>query len=184
MDSGNVWFSRTTDVDASYAYAERETLTGREPVPGIFCNATTLKDPTMRSDGIHIVEAMAISSVDPFARWRDLPPGKRGAEYRQLKDDLTERVLDAVECFVPGLRERTVFRALGTPLTNVRFLNATRGGIYGTEKRRRRSAAHRTICSRRPGRNCASTPPRIRRRGRARRDRHRRAPDAPERPTW
>ena len=63
-----------------------------------------------------------------------MAPGKRGENYRQLKLDLTERILDAVECFVPGLRERTVFRALGTPLTNVRFLNATRGGIYGTEK--------------------------------------------------
>lgn len=134
LDSGNVWFSRTSDIDASYAYAERETLSGREEIPGIFFNATTLKDPTMRSDGLHTVEAMAISSVDPFARWKDLPPGERGADYRQLKADLTERILDAVECVVPGLRERTVFRALGTPLTNVRFLNATRGGIYGTEK--------------------------------------------------
>jgi all-trans-retinol 13,14-reductase len=134
IDSGNVWFSRTTDVDAAYAYAERGELTGKEPIDGVFFNATTLKDPTMRSDGLHTVEAMALSSVAPFARWQELPPGQRGDDYKQLKADLTERILDAVECFVPGLRERTVFRALGTPLTNVRFLNATRGGIYGTEK--------------------------------------------------
>lgn len=134
IDSGNVWFSRTPDVDASYAYAERHELTGQEEIAGVFFNATTLKDPTMRSDGLHTVEAMALSSVDPFTRWRDLPPGKRGPDYQRLKADLTERILDAVECFVPGLRERTVFRALGTPLTNVRFLHATRGGIYGTEK--------------------------------------------------
>ena len=134
LDSGNVWFSRTADVDASYEYAERQTLTGQEEIAGVFFNATTLKDPTMRRDGLHTVEAMALSSVDPFARWKDLPPGKRGPDYQRLKADLTERILDAVDCFVPGLRERTVFRALGTPLTNVRFLHATRGGIYGTEK--------------------------------------------------
>ncbi len=134
LDSGNVWFSRTTDVGASYAYAERGELTGREEIPGVFFNVTTLKDPTMRPDGLHTVEAMALSSIEPFARWKALPPGHRGADYQRLKAALTERILDAVECFVPGLRERTVFRALGTPLTNVRFLHATRGGIYGTEK--------------------------------------------------
>jgi all-trans-retinol 13,14-reductase len=134
LDSGNIWFSRTSDVDAAYEFAERPALTGREQIPGLFFNATTLKDPSMRSDGLHTVEAMALSSVEPFARWKDLAQGTRGEDYARLKTALGERILDAVECFVPGLRERTVFRVLGTPLTNVHFLHATRGGIYGTEK--------------------------------------------------
>jgi phytoene dehydrogenase-like protein len=134
VDSGNIWFSRTSDVDAAYEFAERPALSGREEIPGLFFNATTLKDPSMRSDGLHTVEAMALSSVEPFARWKDRAPGTRGEDYARLKADLGERILDAVECFVPGMRERTVFRALGTPLTNMHFLHATRGGIYGTEK--------------------------------------------------
>lgn len=134
LDSGNIWFSRTTDIDASYAFAEREQLSGNETIPGLFFNVTTLKDPTMRSDGLHTVETMALSSMRAFDRWRGTEPGTRGSEYAQLKADLSERILDAVDCFVPGLRERTVFRALGTPLTNQHFLQATDGGIYGTEK--------------------------------------------------
>lgn len=134
IDSGNVWYSRTTDIDAVYAFAERPTLTGTEVVPGLFFNATTLKDPSLRDDGLHTVEAMTLSSVEPFAAWKDTVPGKRPEAYRRLKAALAERILDAVETFVPGLRDRTVFRALGTPLTNVHFLHATRGGIYGTEK--------------------------------------------------
>lgn len=134
LDSGNIWFSRSTDIDAAYDLAERGELTGQEPMQGLFFNATTLKDPTMRRDGLHTAEAMALSSVDPFKRWASLAPGARGPEYAALKADLTERILDAVDCFVPGLRDHTVFRALGTPLTNVHFLHATRGGIYGTEK--------------------------------------------------
>ena len=134
LDSGNVWFSRTPDIDACYTFAERKQLTGNETIPGLFFNVTTLKDPSMRSDGLHTVEAMALSSMDVFARWRDSKPGARGSEYAQLKADLSERILDAVECFVPGLRERIVFHALGTPLTNHHFLHATGGGIYGTEK--------------------------------------------------
>ncbi len=134
VDSGNIWYSRTPDVDAVYAFAERSELTGRESIPGLFFNATTLKDPSLRKDGLHTVEAMTLSSVDPFAAWKDTVPGKRPPAYAELKAQLTERILDAVETFVPGIRDRTVFRALGTPLTNVHFLHATRGGIYGTEK--------------------------------------------------
>lgn len=134
VDSGNVWYSGTTDIDAVYAFAERRALTGTETVPGLFFNATTLKDPSLRHDGLHTVEAMTLSSLDPFARWKDTVPGKRPEDYRHLKAQLTERILDAVERVVPGLRERTVFRALATPLTNMRYLHATRGGIYGTEK--------------------------------------------------
>ncbi len=134
VDSGNIWFSRTPDIDAAYELAERRELTGREEICGLFFNATTLKDPSMRSDGLHTVEAMAIASIEPFARWQGSRPAERGADYAQLKADLSERILDAVECFVPELRQHTVFRALGTPLTNAHFLHATRGGIYGTEK--------------------------------------------------
>jgi phytoene dehydrogenase-like protein len=134
LDSGNVWFSRTPDIDACYAFAARDRLTGKEIIPGLFFNVTTLKDPSMRSDGLHTVEAMTLSSMHAFSRWSDAKPGERGDDYAKLKVDLSERILDAVDCFVPGLRERTVFRALGTPLTNHHFLHATNGGIYGTEK--------------------------------------------------
>lgn len=134
LDSGNIWFSRTPDIDASYELAARTALSGNEEIAGLFFNVTTLKDPSIRSDGLHTVEAMALSSIEPFARWCDTRPGERGEEYARLKANLSERILDAVDCFVPGLREHTVLRALGTPLTNQHFLHATHGGIYGTEK--------------------------------------------------
>ena len=88
----------------------------------------------MRTDGRHTVEAITLASPDAFAKWRDLPRGSRGEEYAALKEALSQRILDAAECFVPGLRDGVVFHSLGTPLTNEHFLHATRGGIYGTEK--------------------------------------------------
>ena len=134
IDSGNIWFSRTPDIDAVYGLADLETLTGREEVPGLFFNATTLKDPTMRRDGLHTVEAMTVASVVPFEQWLDTPRGHRPSEYHQLKADLTERIFDAIECFLPGVRDHVVMHTLGTPLSNVHYLHATDGGIYGTEK--------------------------------------------------
>ncbi len=134
MDSGNVWYSRTTDIEESYRFAERTDLSGVGPLPGLFLNVATLKDPTMRSDGLHTGEAMALVSFDAFSRWADIPRGKRGPEYAALKDSLADRLLETVDGFIPGIADHVVFRAVGTPLTNRHYVNATRGGIYGTEK--------------------------------------------------
>jgi phytoene dehydrogenase-like protein len=134
LDSGNCWFSRTTDVEASYELATRPDLEAVEEIPGLFLNVTTLKDPTRRRDGKHTVEAMCLASYDAFAPWSATTPGHRPESYRQLKRQLGDKMLDAIETFVPGIRQHVVVRALGTPLTNARYLAATRGGIYGIEK--------------------------------------------------
>jgi phytoene dehydrogenase-like protein len=134
IDSGNIWYSRTPDIDAAYALAERGDFASVEEIPGLFFNATTLKDPSLRSDGLHTVEAMALASPRAFARWRNSRPGERPEEYLRLKEFLGDKILDAIERFVPGFRDRVVFRSLATPLSNIHFLHASEGGIYGTEK--------------------------------------------------
>jgi all-trans-retinol 13,14-reductase len=133
IDSGNIWYSRTADIDASYRFAERADISSFDEIPGLFFNVTTLKDPSMRTDGLHTVEAISLASFDAFEKWRDTHPGERPAEYARLKDYLSGKILDTIEGFVPGFRERVRFSALGTPLTNAHFIHATRGGIYGTE---------------------------------------------------
>jgi phytoene dehydrogenase-like protein len=105
-----------------------------DEISGLFFNVTTLKDPSLRTDGLHTVEVMALASARAFAKWRDTEVGERPPEYLALKEHLADRVLEAVERFVPGFREHIVFRAVGTPLTNRQFIHATEGGIYGTEK--------------------------------------------------
>jgi phytoene dehydrogenase-like protein len=134
LDSGNIWFSRTPDVDTAYRTAELGNLSHLGAIPGLFFNVTTLKDSSLRSDGLHTVEALALATPRGFNAWRDTRPGERGAGYAALKERITDRILAEVESFVPGFRERVVFRSLGTPLTNMHFLHATEGSIYGTEK--------------------------------------------------
>jgi phytoene dehydrogenase-like protein len=134
LDSGNVWYSRTTDIDAAYRLAERDDLSGVDELPGLFFNVSTLKDPTLRSDGLHTVEVMALASARAFAKWSDSSVGQRAPDYGALKERLGDLVLEAVERFVPGFRQSVVFRAVATPLTNRNYLQASEGGIYGTEK--------------------------------------------------
>ncbi|MFN2425470.1 MAG: phytoene desaturase family protein [Candidatus Binatia bacterium] len=133
LDSGNVWYSRTTDIDEAYEFAARSDLTTFDEIPGMFLNATTLKDPSMRRDGLHTVEAIAMASADAFAKWKDTVPGHRPPDYLQLKEYLTGKMFDVVDKIVPGIRDRVVFQALSTPLTNMHYVGATAGAMYGIE---------------------------------------------------
>lgn len=73
LDSGNVWYSRTPDIGAAYRVAETKDLSNLDAIPGLFFNVTTLKDPSLRDDGIHTVEALALSTPRAFRAWRDSP---------------------------------------------------------------------------------------------------------------
>jgi phytoene dehydrogenase-like protein len=134
FDSGNVWYSRTPDIDAAYRMAGLADLSNVDAIPGLFFNVTTLKDPSLRDDGLHTVEALTLCSPRAFRAWRGSRPGERGDAYAALKERIADRILAEIERFVPGFRERVVFRSLGTPLTNMFFQNATEGGMYGIEK--------------------------------------------------
>lgn len=134
LDSGNVWYSRTPDVDAAYRAAQLSDLSGLDAIPGLFFNVTTLKDPSLRSDRLHTVEALAMGTPGPFRAWQSTQPGGRGRAYAALKEHISNLILAEIERFLPGFRERVVFRSLGTPLTNMHYLHATEGSIYGAEK--------------------------------------------------
>jgi phytoene desaturase len=134
FDSGNIWYSRTADVDAAYRIAESDDYSKLDDVPGLFFNVTTLKDPSMRSDNLHTVEALALGTPRAFEAWRGSRTGARGDDYLALKGRIAAGILAEIDRFVPGLRDNVVFQSLGTPLTNMHFQNATEGGMYGVEK--------------------------------------------------
>ena len=118
LDSGNIWFSRSSDIEATYNWAQLDDLSRVSEIPGLFFSVTTLKDPSMRTDGLHTVEAMALASPAAFAKWRGTRSGQRPDDYTHLKEHLAEKMLDAVEQFVPGLRDHIVLRSIATPLTD------------------------------------------------------------------
>lgn len=132
MTSGNIWWSRSQDLDRMYDYAAEESL---ERPEGMFVTATTLKDPS-KYRGVHTLEAITLTSHSPFARWKSSRHGERPPAYDALKEQLTERMLDTLEEIVPGVRAGLELAELGTPLTNTHYCASTDGNIYGTEKSR------------------------------------------------
>lgn len=134
LDSGNYWLYDRPDLDTLYGLGLTDHTVRTGEVPAAFLTVTTLKDPTKLHSGHHTLEAFTFTSYDPFARWADQPEGNRGAEYEALKSRLAEAMLRRLERLVPGLRQHLVFCNLGTPLTNLHYVAAPQGSLYGLAK--------------------------------------------------
>jgi phytoene dehydrogenase-like protein len=143
FDSGNYWFYRHPRVAEIYERALSEAP--REVVDGLFLTITSLKDPGHTEPGTHAIEMFTFVPYDTFGRWAD-PEGApgpspseenhpaRGADYEALKRALGDKMLDAAEEVIPGLRSHLSFLSIGTPLTNDHYCRSYRGAIYGTAK--------------------------------------------------
>jgi len=135
LDSGNYWFYEHSDVDRIYTDGLGDALLHDETPSGMFLTVTTLKDPSKIHSGHHTCESFAFVGYEAFEKWAHTTYGARPADYAAMKEDLAWRMVRGLEKHIPGLSRHIVFYSLGTPLTNEHYLNATRGNLYGTDKR-------------------------------------------------
>ncbi len=131
-DSGNYWYYPGTDVGQAYERAER-ALPGSS-IESLFLAITSLKDPGHERRGHHTIEMFTFLPYEPFARWEETHHGQRGGEYQSLKERIADRMIEAAENIIPGLSKQLVFRAVGTPVTNVFYCESPFGSAYGTAK--------------------------------------------------
>lgn len=134
LGSGNVWFFERDDVDAIYAHALTPWGLEVEDLPFLFLSATTLKDPSRSYRGHHTLEGFTLVGYEAFRTWAASRHDARPASYQAIKEELTDRMLDAVDRIAPGITDHISFVELGTPLTNEFYCASTAGNMYGTEK--------------------------------------------------
>ena len=140
LDSGNFWYydpstgSGQVDVDELYALGLTDHALKADTPPMQFLTVTTLKDPSKMHSGHHTCESFVFVGYEAFEKWAHTKYGQRPADYAALKEDLAWRLFKGLDKRVPGLSKHIVFWDLGTPLTNVHYLNATRGNLYGISK--------------------------------------------------
>ncbi|MFC4588960.1 FAD-dependent oxidoreductase [Sphaerisporangium corydalis] len=89
----------------------------------LYVSFASLNNPAAR---FHTVEVLELVDPATFDQWRDRPE-----EYRKLKEEWTERLLDRLEERWPGLRETVAFAELATPLTFENYQHSVRGSFYG-----------------------------------------------------
>jgi phytoene dehydrogenase-like protein len=85
-------------------------------------------DNTLAPAGYMVLHAYGAGN-EPFEIWDGLD--QRSAEYKQLKEERADVLWRAVESVIPDVRERTVLKMIGSPLTHERFLRRPKG-TYGS----------------------------------------------------
>jgi all-trans-retinol 13,14-reductase len=132
LSDSNIWHYGCNDIEAGYASAYRGRLPDK---PFFFLTVPTLKDPdTPRApEGYHTVELITFVPAGPFKPWFDRPAMRRGPAYEAVKAEMTERLLEGAEGYLPGLRDHIAVQESATPATVWHFVRGRGGGIYGPE---------------------------------------------------
>ena len=120
----NHWLHSSYDHDAEYA--ARNNPEGK---PGFaYLSFASLKDRLAEK---HTAQVITIASAAPFKQWQNTAWKKRGSEYEQYKERLTESLLAMIESRYAGFRDLVDYCELSTPLTVESFTGHPGGRIYG-----------------------------------------------------
>jgi all-trans-retinol 13,14-reductase len=70
---------------------------------------------------------------DAFAEWDGTQWMKRGEGYNELKEKISQRLLEKLCDQLPQVKGKIVHYELGSPLSTKHFVNYDRGEIYGLD---------------------------------------------------
>ncbi|KIX96701.1 uncharacterized protein Z520_07420 [Fonsecaea multimorphosa CBS 102226] len=121
----NYWVNTTFDHDS--IDAQTEAILAGKPQHAF------MSFPSAKSgdDRFHTAEILALVKADAFSAWRGTSHGARGKEYIELKNRISQGLLDLGESATPGLKEMVDYSELSTPLSVEDYTSHSAGAIYG-----------------------------------------------------
>ena len=131
--AANKWFYNTWDNELEdWNVKPGKTL---EDTPCLYCSFPSLKDPNHDPgpNQLHTGEVVTFVPWEEFKSWRDSPWRKRGADYEEFKEQLTQKVLEQFLQRMPELKDMIEYVELSTPLSTDYFCRPISGSIYGVE---------------------------------------------------
>ncbi|MBD2463735.1 NAD(P)/FAD-dependent oxidoreductase [Oscillatoria sp. FACHB-1407] len=122
----NHWLYEAIDHNAIYEKRSQWIFDGE--APQCYLSFPSLKDPKATA---HTAEILAWADYDSFAQWKAQPWLHRGQDYQQLKERISQTLIQQVDRQYPGFAKLVAYYELSTPLTNEHFTGHNKGGIYG-----------------------------------------------------
>lgn len=123
--SANYWIHHSYDHNA---VLDAPPISAIDPPPFCYLSFPSLKNPAAKG---HTAEMIVPGHYDVFAQWQDKKWRRRGADYAELKSQITDSIVGSVESCYPGFRGLIEYAELATPLTFEHFAASDRGAIYG-----------------------------------------------------
>ena len=130
LPKANIWVYPGPDHDASLRQFETDPAA---PLPLVFISFPSAKDPDFerRHPGRATIEVTTFAPYERFSRWQDQPAGRRDEAYVEMKEGLSDRLLETLYRHVPQVKGKVAFHDLSTPLTTRWFCNYEHGEVYG-----------------------------------------------------
>jgi all-trans-retinol 13,14-reductase len=130
LPKSNLWVYSGYDHDANFARLMEDPAA---PFPGVFIAFPSAKDPSFerRHPGVSTVQAVTLVPYEWFRPWEDARWRRRGTDYEEFKESLSQRLLQTVQREVPAINGKIVYAELSTPLSTRHFTGHAHGEIYG-----------------------------------------------------
>ena len=105
------------------------------PFPVVYISFPSAKDPDWpnRYPGRSTIDIITLMPYEVFGSWEGSKWMKRGDNYDQLKDKISQRLLTELYKRQPQLKGKVTYYELSSPLTTQHFVNYGKGEIYGLD---------------------------------------------------
>lgn len=128
----NFWIYPSADYEGDI---ERFMADPSQEIPLVYISFPSAKDPAFEEKypGRSTIEIVAPGPMEWFEKWAGTQWGKRGEDYDALKEQISQRLLQALYQKLPQLEGKVDYYELSTALSTDYFCRYDQGEIYGLD---------------------------------------------------
>lgn len=102
-----------------------------DPINGVLVSCRIPEDGSGYTQQVDLLTPMTWSKCEP---WSNTQIGRRGDEYKHMKERVADECITLAERFIPGLHDMVTKRYTSTPLTYRDYTHTPEGSAYGLRK--------------------------------------------------